>query len=411
MRSDNLERHYKTCKFNENSCLPNPALDAGINSIHVGQGSGQQQRDPRISSLINKLVNSTEADEEVHEIREMKIRPLLKRKFPHAENPMLMRNIIAPSSKEEEIERLLKKRKILLESPVAKKWKVPYSDESDDDDDVDIGNLPPPPTQIDNAAEDTSNSEDEEEDDSCSESEEESNEESSNESEESEKEESLEGKFSTAFQEIIKHDRREIQELLTGFEKDVYYQEELMKLRKAVETWLENKISDEAAELDEIKKLLTGLQQSTIPRSKLIRLGVILDDINDNQKRLKRIMNQLHPVLTEDTNEGEQMKVLKRLLGERLISSEQYHKWKKDIGTLDFDSILAELTNTKIGRGLSFLPNTLRSLKDTAVSLARELEESNSKPVRHKLLSILEEILQRKGFSIRDYKHILESIN
>ncbi len=297
-RGDHLKRHYKTCKFNENSCFPNPTLDAGINSIHVGQGSGQQQRDPRISSLINKLVDSTEADENNNDmkIREMKIRPLPKRKFPHAENPMLMRNIIAPSSEEEEIERPLKKRKILLENPVAEKWKVLYSDESDeDDDDVDIDNLPPPPTQIDNAVENTSDSDDEEEDDSCSESEE-SNEESSNESEESEKEESLEGKFSTAFQDIIKHDRREIQELLTGFEKDVYYQEELMKLRKAVETWLVNKISDEDAELDEIKKLLTGLQQSTIPRSKLIRLGVILDDISDNQKRLKCIMYQLHPV-------------------------------------------------------------------------------------------------------------------
>ena len=159
-----------------------------------------------------------------------------------------------------------------------------------------------------------------------------------------------------------------------------------MKLRKAVETWIVNEISDEDAELNDIKKYLTGLQKSTIPRYKLIRLEMILNDISDNHKRLKRIMYQLYPVLTDDTNEGEQKKVLKRLLGQRLISPEQYHKLKKDIGTLDVDSILAELASTKIARGLNFLPNTLRSLKDTAVSLARELEETNSKPVRCKLL-------------------------
>ena len=92
MRSDNLKRHYKTCKFNENSCLTTPTLDAGVNSIHVGDGSRQQSKDPRISNLINRLVDSTEADENNNDmkIRKMMIGPSSersteKRKFPDAE--------------------------------------------------------------------------------------------------------------------------------------------------------------------------------------------------------------------------------------------------------------------------------------------------------------------------------------
>ena len=139
MRSDNLRRHQQLSRCKRRSTPP--AVDAGVNSssIHVGHGSGQQPRDPWISSLINRLVNSTAADEKVDgmKIREMKIAP--KRKNSPVENPM----------------------------PAPKKPKfLPYSKDSEDDDmdsdesDVGIDDLPPPPTQIGNVAEDTDDSED-----------------------------------------------------------------------------------------------------------------------------------------------------------------------------------------------------------------------------------------------------------
>ena len=180
------------------------------------------------------------------------------------------------------------------------------------------------------------------------------------------------------------------------------------ELHEAIETWIAHKISGEDADHGVIKKRLTDLRKSTIPRSKLHRLEMVLNDISRNHERLKKIAYRIQPVFTDNTDECERIKVFRGLQRQNLISSEQYQNLKKDVKTMDFDSILAMVASTKIGRGTRFLPNTLQRLKDTAVSLSDKLEETNSKSIRCNLLAILDKLLSRRGISQGDYDEIVE---
>ena len=54
----------------------------------------------------------------------------------------------------------------------------------------------------------------------------------------------VESKISDTLQHLIMHDRREIQELLDFFQKtgDIYWEEDVLKLRDLVELWIEEEI-------------------------------------------------------------------------------------------------------------------------------------------------------------------------
>ena len=213
-------------------------------------------------------------------------------------------------------------------------------------------------------------------------------------------------------EDIIQHERREIHDLLTEFEQETYYEKELEKLRKIVMRWIENQISGEDIELKEIKKLLANLTKSTIRRSKLIRMENILDDISQNRKRVEQIIRQTNHVFTDgNTDQEERMKALKRLLTYKLISPEQYNNLEKNVDDLDMDSVISELKNVKIGRGIPFLPTVLQKLKDKAKDWIAEFAEKKSGHLRDKLLAVLDELLQRKAISKQEYKNKIEQNN
>ena len=65
-------------------------------------------------------------------------------------------------------------------------------------------------------------------------------------------------------------------------EKDGLYQDEVLKLSKAVKAWIGKKISNKYVNLTEVTEILRALHRSSIPRSKLILLKMILNDISDN---------------------------------------------------------------------------------------------------------------------------------
>ncbi len=175
-----------------------------------------------------------------------------------------------------------------------------------------------------------------------------------------------------------------------------------------MEKWIVNQISGEDMELKEIKKLLTNLVKSPIPRSKLFRMEMILDDISRNRNRVERIIYQLHPVFTNgNSKEGDRMKALKRLLSYKLISREQYNNLEKKLGDLDMETIIAEIKETKIGRGLDFLPTTIRKLKEAAKDWIMQYAEKKSKLLRDKLLAVLDELLQRRVLSKHEHRETL----
>ena len=101
------------------------------------------------------------------------------------------------------------------------------------------------------------------------------------------------------------------------------------------------------------------------------------------------------------------MKALKRLLSYKLISREQYNNLEKKLGDLDMESIIAEIKETKIGRGLDFLPTTIRKLKEAGKDWIMQYAEKKSKLLRDKLLGVLNELLQRRVISKQEHRETL----
>ena len=138
-------------------------------------------------------------------------------------------------------------------------------------------------------------------------------------------------------------------------------------------------------------------------------MEVILHDICQNRQRVEDIIKQMTLLFENgDNEEEERLKAIQRLLTHKLISDEQYDNLKENIGDMDFDAMISELKNTKIGRGLSFLPTTIRKQKENIGEWLREFAEKKSKQLRDKLFGVLNEVLQRKGISKQEYKETLE---
>ena len=81
---------------------------------------------------------------------------------------------------------------------------------------------------------------------------------------------------------------------------------------------------------------------------------MLLNDIADNRHRVQAILRRLNKTKDENT--------LKQLVREQLLSPEQYEKIKKN-AALDLAAIADIIKDTKVGRGLKFLPRTIADLK------------------------------------------------
>ena len=140
----------------------------------------------------------------------------------------------------------------------------------------------------------------------------------------------------------------------------------MVRLCELVEVWIEKQVATEKEiPFDDIKRILWELQRSpSIPRSKLIRLEMLLKDILSNRNRITNIVKRMdhdlsHPnVSTKDVSD-----TLKRLKRERMISDEQYDALSED-DNLNLDKVISVIKTTKIGRGINFLPRNTEDLKE-----------------------------------------------
>ena len=135
-------------------------------------------------------------------------------------------------------------------------------------------------------------------------------------------EEMLEGKISDTLEYLIRIDRREIEELLTGFEKeeDEIFNEDIAKLRQLTESWIEDEVLGKNTTLRHIESLLRKLSNSEqLKMSELSRFEAILKDINHNRHRVTSILRGMVPVLIQkDFNPKEVWHELKRLESEQV---------------------------------------------------------------------------------------------
>ena len=72
-----------------------------------------------------------------------------------------------------------------------------------------------------------------------------------------------------------------------------------------------------------ILELLNKLKDSK-PRSKVLRIEMILQDIRENRKRVQDALRHVYNVFKDNDTSKERMRVLQHLLKHKLISMEQY---------------------------------------------------------------------------------------
>ena len=224
-------------------------------------------------------------------------------------------------------------------------------------------------------------------------------------------EETITRKIIDTLQYLTRHDRREIESLLTLFAKEgkELWEEDMEQLRILVDTWFET--GDEGI-LKLIKELLNTMEDLKIPKTKLHRFEWILNDIHDNRLRVTHAIRQLAYELKEDDDYTlkDVDKVLSRLAESGNLSREQYNALKEKMVEegLSLDDVIWQLKSTKVGRGLKFLPTQTKDLYNSLKEGVARFAEEKTETLRSKLLAYLDELLQRKALNKEDHKDIIE---
>ena len=149
---------------------------------------------------------------------------------------------------------------------------------------------------------------------------------------------------------IIKNDKEELDKLIDEFKSEAGddFIDTVLELQELVRQYFDNE-----ATMISVLDICRSLENSSIPLSKLHRFKMLLNDIDDNRFRVQTIFRRLNEAVDENL-------VLNQLFREQLLSPEQYEKLKTDS---DLNTIADVIKNTKVGRGLKFLPGRWRYFK------------------------------------------------
>ena len=179
----------------------------------------------------------------------------------------------------------------------------------------------------------------------------------------------IDDKISDILEYIISSDKREIDELLTGFEntKKQELKEDVSKLRHLTMTWISGETKGEKNSLRDINDLLREMQtKKAFKKSELHRFGWILKDIQNNRERLTIILKGILPLLLQKNYNPEDVKRRLELLErDRLLSEHQFKSLMKSLPKIEIDDFISTIKATKIGMGQRFLPVDITSRNDS----------------------------------------------
>ena len=133
-----------------------------------------------------------------------------------------------------------------------------------------------------------------------------------------------------------------------------------------------------------------------MPKSKIFKLRTLMNDISNNKYRVKSILTRLNEVMEKETFDV----ILRSLLREELLSWKQFSQLE-EIGVSDLAAIAEIIKETKVGRGLLFLPRTNHGLKQMLLSMI-----DNSLNDSTKMYALVDELLRQKGISQRQSEEI-----
>ena len=197
-------------------------------------------------------------------------------------------------------------------------------------------------------------------------------------------------------QDLIKNDKEEVSKLIDNFKSKAgeYFIGSVLELEKLVELFLDGK-----ATLASIIDICRSLENSSLLLSDQLRLRMLLNDIADNQYRVQTILRRLNETNDENT--------LKQLVREQLLSPEQYEKINA-AAALDLTAIADIIKDTKVGRGLKFLPRTVDDLKTRVQVLLKEIATKGIDAIKNELVALLDELLYKNGITKDEYTSIIK---
>ena len=199
---------------------------------------------------------------------------------------------------------------------------------------------------------------------------------------------------------LIKDDKEELDKLIDEFKSEAGddFVDIVLELEKLVEQYLNGKVT-----MTDILNISRSLENSSILLSKQHRFKMLLNDIADNQYRVQTIFRRLNEAKDENT--------LNQLVSEHLLSPEQYEKLKTHAdAAFDLNVIADVIKNTKVGRGLKFLPTTIDDLKTKLHGLVKDMATMGLDVVKKELLAILDELLHKNGITKDDHASINNNI-
>ena len=143
---------------------------------------------------------------------------------------------------------------------------------------------------------------------------------------------------------------------------------------------------------DKLHERLDRLTQH-VPKSKLLRMKLLVDDIANNRCRVREIINRL----TQADNDKSRLWTMNQLVKKKFISDDQYFKLADILlDQLDLVKLTAVIKETTFRRGMNFLPRKTGDLINSLQEWLNELAETGTSVVRDKISSVLEELLRRK---------------
>ena len=182
-----------------------------------------------------------------------------------------------------------------------------------------------------------------------------------------------------ATNEIIQSDVTELNEILSEIKKEVDDDDE--KIEELERLLGAGDFIDGKSTLPILLKAIDNLE-GLIPKSKIHRMRVVVNDIDKNKHRIVIIFNRLQNA----KDKQDEQHILKQLASEELLSPEQYNQLS-ELEEINPHSIAITIKGTKIGKGLMHLPTKIDSLRGELVKYLADY--SGHAPVPRRLCEII----------------------
>ena len=205
---------------------------------------------------------------------------------------------------------------------------------------------------------------------------------------------------------LIQHDKKELQELVAGIEKDEDIIDTVLSLEELLNIYLEQEFLERDGDAidGKIIELVNSLSHSkNISKASLIKIKMLINDIERNRQRVKSIVNRFSQA---GDDRDSRLWIIKQLAKENLVTEHQYLRLIEEIEELDIKRFIDIIKEFKIGEGLDFLPRKTNKLVDTLQEWLDEFVEKGSSALKNKIGAVLNELLRRKEISPQRYDEI-----